>query len=242
MKVLTLALHQTHYRQQPLHVFTCSGCEKSCFLHSTMVGFLDSLQNKSILTLAWDASLLPHTLAWDASLLSTEDSHAPNPLRLLTSLEPAQISCWWVTMLPGNPSPGSFFTKRISQSNPVNEIKIKTKPKRKQIETTQRNLYRTEANRARENRITTKGGASGDDFLCCWGQALLATACGCRQEQAAGRRSSGGADGGGWAPTGVVGRWRSWMGANRGGPPDEYGGVRDEVGGGWKSRMIPFFH
>jgi hypothetical protein len=38
-------------------------------------------------------------------------------------------------MLPGNPSPGSFFTKRISQSNPVNEIKIKTKPKQKQIET-----------------------------------------------------------------------------------------------------------
>jgi hypothetical protein len=56
-------------------------------------------------------------------------------------------------MLPGNPSPGSLFTKRIIQSNPVNEVKIKTKLKRKQIETTHRNLNRTEANRARENRI-----------------------------------------------------------------------------------------
>jgi hypothetical protein len=56
-------------------------------------------------------------------------------------------------MLPGNPSPGSLFTKRIIQSNPVNEIKIKIKPKPKQIEATQRNLYRIEANRAWENRI-----------------------------------------------------------------------------------------
>jgi hypothetical protein len=82
----------------------------------------------------------------------------------------------------------------------------------------------------KSNRITTKGGASGDGFLCCWGRALLATSSGRRQERAARRRSSGDGDGAAGVLTGVVGRRRSRTGANKGGPPDKYGGVREEVG------------
>jgi hypothetical protein len=51
------------------------------------------------------------------------------------------------------PFTGISFHQKNHQSNPVNEIKIKIKSKRKQIETTRRNLYRIEANRAWENQI-----------------------------------------------------------------------------------------
>jgi hypothetical protein len=124
-------------------------------------------------------------------------------------------------MLPGNPSPGSLFTKRIIQSNPVNEIKIKTISENKNRKTRLllssglQNVLPQREFQKNENRIESPR------------REDLPAAASCAVGDGRYRRPHAGADKGGppdegpvAAVTGAAGHGRAPTGVDKGRPPD----------------------